>query len=67
MFSVVYYDFFGCERMKGIMMMTCPSCAALYYLHGDFGEDEGQIVRASDTPYENCDKCVEIAKVCGFE
>jgi hypothetical protein len=53
--------------MKGIMMMTCPSCAAVYYLHGDFGKDEGQIVRAADTPYEDCDKCSEISKVCGFE
>jgi len=53
--------------MNGQALLQCPSCGAVYYLHGDFIESEGGIIRASEVPWQDCEKCTAISKVCGFE
>ena len=49
-----------------IMLMNCPDCNATFMLHGDFYKSKGQIIRASDTPYYECEKCLKIHEVVGF-
>lgn len=46
------------------MAVQCPSCEAIFILHGDFGQKEGQFVRVSETDWHDCDKCMEIKKHC---
>jgi hypothetical protein len=48
------------------LMMMCPECNAVFTLHGDFANNEGQIKRMGFTAAEDCSKCEQIAKVCGF-
>jgi len=53
--------------VEGFIMMKCPSCDALYYMHGNFFEAEGQIIRASEKAWQDCEKCTAISKECGFQ
>ena len=53
--------------INAVMMMRCPDCDAVYFMHGDFIESEGQLIRMSDIPHQDCEKCSVIAVECGFE
>lgn len=53
--------------MNAVMLLRCATCEAVYFLHGDFLESEGQIIRMAETPHEDCEKCILIATECGFE
>ena len=48
-------------------MMRCPTCDAVYFLHGNFINGEGQIIRLSETQTDDCEKCSMIALECGLE
>ena len=54
--------------MEGsIMKMICPDCNAAFYVFGDFIGGEGQIVRASDIPISECERCEKLAKEVGMD
>jgi len=46
------------------MAVKCPDCNAIFLLHGDFTEGEGQFVRLSETDWQDCDKCMQIKEHC---
>ena len=48
------------------LMMMCDECNAVFTLHGDFANNEGQIERIGFVEAGECSKCKQIAKVCGF-
>lgn len=52
--------------MKAITLMSCSSCDAVFMLDGDFFANEGRIVRAAITPQTDCEKCMQIAEICGL-
>lgn len=52
--------------MKAITLMSCPFCDAVFMLDGDFFNNEGRIVRAATTPQTDCEKCSQVAEVCGL-
>jgi len=60
-------DLLGGITLNAIMMMRCPDCDAVYFCHGDFINTEGQIIRMSEIPHEDCKKCCAIALECGLE
>jgi len=47
--------------------MMCDECNAVFTLHGDFANSEGQIQRIGFVEADDCSKCKQIAKVCGFQ
>ena len=52
--------------MKGLMLLKCPACDAVYMLDGDFINGEGRIVRASSTEAAECYKCSVICEEVGI-
>lgn len=52
--------------MKAITLLACPICDAVFMLDGDFFSNEGRIIRAATTAQTECEKCSQIAKVCGL-
>lgn len=46
------------------MAVQCPDCDAIFILHGDFGQNKGQFVRAAETAWEDCAKCMKIKEHC---
>jgi len=53
--------------MMSELMMMCDECNAVFTLHGDFANSEGQIQRIGFVEADDCSKCKQIAKVCGFQ
>jgi primosomal protein N' len=46
------------------MAIQCPDCDAIFLLHGDFGQQQGQFVRMATTSWESCDRCMKIREHC---
>lgn len=61
------FNLLGGQLLNAVMMMRCPDCDAVYFMHGDFIQSEGQLIRMCDIPHEDCQKCSVIAVECGFE
>ena len=50
-----------------VAILVCPDCDARYYLIGNFSENEGRMIRASDVNRLDCERCNELHTRMGFE